>query len=70
MELQPSSTCNFSRIDDLGLVLVFSDNFINLVNSNTVEGLQDGIFLGVYIYSYNIIRIMSGMAGLAFQTST
>lgn len=70
MELQPSSTCNFSRIDDLGIVTVFSDDFINLVNSNTVVGLQDGIFLGVYIYSYNIIRIMSGMAGLAFQTST
>jgi len=70
MELQPSSTCNLSRIDDLGLVIVFTDNFINLVNSNMIEGILDGAFVGVYVYSYNIIRIMSGMAGLAFQTST
>lgn len=70
MELQPSSTCNLSRIDDLGIVIEFTDNFLNLVNSNMVDGITDGIFVGVYVYSYNIIRIMSGMAGLAFQTST
>ena len=70
MELQPSASCNMSRIDNLGIILGFSDEMITLVNSNTENSVQDGIFMGIYIYSYNIIRIMSGMAGLAFQTSS
>jgi len=53
-ELQPSGTCNFSRIDNVNLD-------INLT-SNTNTNLE----LLVYGFSYNILRVASGMAGLAF----
>jgi len=68
LEHQPSATVNCSRLDDLGLNLVFSDEFLALVNSNTVS--EPGIYIGAYVMSYNIMRFMSGMGGLAFQTST
>lgn len=70
IEIQPSSTCNLSRIDDLGIVMIFTDEFIKLVENNTIPEIPNGYYLGVYVFSYNIIRIMSGMAGLAFQTSS
>uniref|UniRef100_A0A6C0LRW2 Major capsid protein N-terminal domain-containing protein n=1 Tax=viral metagenome TaxID=1070528 RepID=A0A6C0LRW2_9ZZZZ len=70
MEHQPSATCNFSRIDDLSINLIFTDEFLNLINNNVVNGVESGIFFVCYVLSYDIMRIMSGMAGLAFQTST
>lgn len=70
MELQPSSSCNMSRISDLGIVMNFTEEFVELVNSNTFEEIPRGFYLGVYCYSINILRIMSGMAGVAFQTSS
>ncbi|XWV26397.1 capsid protein [Tupanvirus soda lake] len=70
MEHQPSSTINLSRIDDFGLVLVFSDEFMDLVRNANIDDIEVGIYLGVYIMSYNVLRIMSGMAGVAFQNST
>jgi Large eukaryotic DNA virus major capsid protein/Major capsid protein N-terminus len=70
MILQPSSTCNLSRIDDFGIVINFSNDFVKIVNSNVINDIPDGIYIGVYVYSYNIIRVLSGLAGLAFQTST
>jgi hypothetical protein len=70
MELQPSGTCNMSRIDDLGLNMFFTDEFIRLVEQNLIEGICTGAYIAVYTVSYNILRIMSGMGGLAFQTST
>jgi len=68
LEHQPSATCNMSRIEDFGINNTFTQEFINLVNSNTIT--QPGFFMGNYVVSYNILRFMSGMAGLAFQTST
>lgn len=68
LEHQPSGTCNMSRIEDFGINNTFTQEFLDLVNANTIS--QPGIFMGVYVVSYNILRIMSGMAGLAFQTST
>jgi len=52
-EHQPSGTCNFSRIDNAKLI--FSDT----PDAGT----------GYYIYAinYNILRIMSGMGGLAYS---
>ncbi len=72
MEIQPSGTANFSRLDDVSIEYVFSKEFLNLVNSNIFEsdGIPTGIYIATYVASYNILRIMSGMAGLAFQTST
>lgn len=72
MEIQPSGTCNFSRIDDVTIDYHFTQEFINLVNQNILEcdHVQTGIYIATYVVSYNIIRFMSGMAGLAFQNST
>jgi hypothetical protein len=68
-EHQPSGTCNFSRIDTSTLVMnmsgavVVSDSYSNegLVNVDASWNVR------VYAVNYNILRIMSGMAGLAYS---
>ena len=50
-EHQPSGTCNFSRIDTAYLV--------------TNSALESGD--NVYAVNYNVLRIMSGMGGLAYS---
>jgi hypothetical protein len=67
MEHQPSATINLSRIDDFGIMLVFTNEFMDLVNNSNIDDIGVGIYLGVYVMTYNVLRIMSGMAGLAFQ---
>jgi len=52
-EHQPSGTCNFSRIDNAQLVVTTS--------SAAAEALE------VYAVNYNVLRIMSGMGGLAYS---
>lgn len=60
-EHQPSGTCNFSRIDTATIVMELS-GAINLDQS------QDRAYdIRVYAVNYNILRIMSGMAGLAYS---
>ncbi len=51
---QPSGACNFSKIDSADLNITFA-------NSLTVGSVT------VYALSYNILRIFSGMGGLAFS---
>lgn len=68
MEQQPSGTLNASRIDDLSLDMTFTPEFTKLIKENDV-GVNNGAYIGVYAMSYTILRILSGMAGLAFQTS-
>jgi hypothetical protein len=51
-EHQPSGTCNFSRIDSAQL-------------NTTGTGLTTSEF--VYAVNYNVLRIMSGMGGLAYS---
>ena len=55
-EHQPSGTCNFSRID--------SAEF-ELTNANV--GSTHSITLQMYAINYNVLRIMSGMGGLAYS---
>lgn len=57
-EHQPSGTCNFSRIDNATLYLTLT--------SNTVFGNQPAK-IRVYATNYNVLRIMSGMGGLAYS---
>jgi hypothetical protein len=57
-EHQPSGTCNFSRIDNATLQLVLSNA--------TVEGTKTAK-VRVYATNYNVLRIMSGMGGLAYS---
>ena len=52
-EHQPSGTCNFSRIDNAQLV--------------TNSGATIGPLSVIYAVNYNVLRIMSGMGGLAYS---
>jgi len=54
-EHQPSGTCNFSRIDNAELTV------------NTVAGSGTANVVDVYAVNYNVLRIMSGMGGLAYS---
>jgi hypothetical protein len=57
-EHQPSGSCNFSRIDNATLQLVLSNA--------TVEGVKTAK-VRVYATNYNVLRVMSGMGGLAYS---
>ena len=57
-EHQPSGTCNFSRIDNATLQLVLSNASVS--GSSTAK-------VRVYATNYNVLRIMSGMGGLAYS---
>ena len=50
-EHQPSGTCNMSRIDNIELD-------VNCTLAGTLE---------VYAHNYNVLRVMSGMGGLAYS---
>ena len=53
-EYQPSGTCNFSRLESVSMEFTKSSG--NTQNS-----------INIYAINYNILRIMSGMAGLAYS---
>ena len=57
-EHQPSGTCNFSRIDNATLQLVVSAAAIGAAATAKVR---------VYATNYNVLRVMSGMGGLAYS---
>ena len=57
-EHQPSGTCNMSRIDNATLQLVLSTNAIGGDATAKVR---------VYATNYNVLRVMSGMGGLAYS---
>jgi len=54
-EHQPSGTCNMSRIDNATLKL-------------TLKALPQGGNLYVFATNYNVLRVMSGMGGLAYSS--
>ena len=56
-EHQPSGSCNFSRIDNAQLVLTVNSTVANATSSK----------LNVYAMNYNVLRVMSGMGGLAYS---
>ena len=57
-EHQPSGSCNFSRIDNAVLQLVLS--------AGTVSGTATAK-VRVYAVNYNVLRVMSGMSGIAYS---
>jgi hypothetical protein len=57
-EHQPSGSCNFSRIDKATLQLTVSLNTVK--STNTAQAR-------VYALNYNVLRVMSGMGGLAYS---
>ena len=54
-EHQPSGTCNFSRIDNSQAVVVLK------------QGCATNSFIEMFAVNYNVLRIQSGMGGLAFS---
>jgi hypothetical protein len=58
-EHQPSGTCNFSRIDDCNL---------KISNPTVIDSINTPQTMIVYAVNYNVLRIMSGMAGLAYSS--
>ena len=57
-EHQPSGTCNFSRIDNAQLNLEFNSAAHTKTNDREMR---------VFAVNYNVLRIMSGMGGLAYS---
>jgi len=57
-EHQPSGTCNFSRIDNAVMQ-------VSLTSTAAQAGTTKK--LDVYAVNYNVLRIMSGMGGLAYS---
>ena len=53
-DMQPTGSCNFTRIDDCNLVIH------NL--SDTTERI-----INVFSTNYNVIRICNGMAGILYS---
>ena len=71
-ELQPSGTCNFSRIDTATLSVSMKAasvaNDANVLTENqTLASATDLTALKVFAENYNVFRIMSGMGGLAYS---
>jgi len=67
-EHQPSGTCNFSRIDNAKLT--FTDALSTNVSApgSETEGTdQTQQTINIYAVNYNVLRIMSGMGGLAYS---
>jgi hypothetical protein len=62
-EHQPSGTCNFSRIDNATLVF----DSVATEGVGTYPDKANPFHLRMYAVSYNILRIMSGMGGLAYS---
>lgn len=65
---QPTGTCNFSRIDnatlqvDLGKYNAADSNYVS-----TFVGSNSSSILNIYTVNYNVLRVMSGMAGTAYS---
>ena len=56
-EHQPSGTCNFSRIDSA--ILACENSTLSMSDSSTN--------VTIFAVNYNVLRIMSGMGGLAYS---
>ena len=57
-EHQPSGTCNFSRLDSA--VLMLGTDGVASTSADNAE-------VRVYALNYNVLRVMSGMGGLAYS---
>ena len=60
-EHQPSGTCNFSRIDKAVLSLTLTTNTVQDEDSASTAAK-----VKIFATNYNVLRIMSGMGGLAY----
>lgn len=56
-EIQPSGSCNFSRLDNSILKITFKDDIPGNSNFN----------VKIFAVNYNVLRIKAGMGGLAYS---
>ena len=72
---QPSGTCNFSRIDNA--VLSLTAKTMSVANTDAANLLGESVSyargtaltsLNVYAKNYNVLRILSGMGGMAYSS--
>ena len=61
LEIQPSGSCNFSKLNKKTLNIILTDEFFN----NIAE--DEKIIINVYAINYNILRFSNGLAGLGFS---
>jgi len=67
-EHQPSGTCNFSRIDNAELVATGGGNVGSVGSSVVGDSFSTPTQqVNIYAINYNVLRIMSGMGGLAYS---
>jgi len=68
-EHQPSGTCNFSRIDNAQLVGSALKVDASGATATTIasDGNAGSVKLTIFAVNYNVLRIMSGMGGLAYS---
>jgi hypothetical protein len=59
-EHQPTGTCNFSRIDNAQVAVQVKD-MTHATASMTTPSLD------MFAVNYNVLRVQSGMGGLAFS---
>jgi hypothetical protein len=65
---QPTGTCNFSRIDNATLqVDVGKNNASDSTYVATYVGSNSNSVVNIYTQNYNVLRVMSGMAGTAYS---
>jgi hypothetical protein len=62
---QPSGTANLSRIDTTLLAVTYADN-LRGTRTPKLTSLFTNTLVYIFAFSYNVLRIMSGMGGLAY----
>jgi hypothetical protein len=75
-QIQPSGSVNLSRIDNATLVMqtkagsVAYNDFANVLNENQTLANVEGNLTNALVFaeSYNVLRILSGMGGLAYSS--
>jgi hypothetical protein len=74
---QPTGTCNFSRIDNATLLVdvgLYNKPYSSVSSDSNAFKNRAGLLangaasqLNIYTVNYNVLRVMSGMAGTAYS---
>lgn len=59
--LQPSGSANFGQLGEASIIFILNPDFVNYLEKG------NKIKLSCYAFEYNILRVFSGMGGLAFE---
>ena len=66
---QPTGSCNFSRIDNatLNVSVGYNNTSVNSTGYTTKYLSTGSSVMNIYTVNYNVLRVMSGMAGTAYS---